>query len=257
MTGMVQTFTAANFAASPAPLYVKRNNGFPVPNLTGLWLLQDGSVGSAMPSSLANAVSGGPAATKITTTATITRRAYGMEINPGTAIAMYDTGVSVTPSFSAVIAARLTNAATVSIGFPTLFRRIAANDGAMNIQTTTSGATDGLWGGLVGANVDRIAGSKAHEVGVLAMRFDGATGTISVRDHAGRVGGAVHAGLIDHFAAVTDRWKFGLQSTTADLLTCEFYCAATYGVALSDGLFLDAVNAAAAVCVGRGLTLST
>lgn len=258
MTGMAQTFTDANFSATPAPKYVKRNNGFPVPDLVGLWLLQDGTVGSAMPSSLANAVSGGPAATKIATTATITRRAYGMEINPGTTVATYDTGISVTPSFTAVIAARLTNAAGVAIGFPTFFRRIASNDAAINLVTTTTSPPDGEFGAFMSPSTrDNVSGSKGRSVGVMGLRFDGPTGTIALRDHTGRLGGAVHAALVDHLAGVTDKWKFGIQGTTADPLTCEFYCAALYNVAVSDSIFLDAVMGAAAVCTSRGLTLST
>lgn len=259
MTGMVQTFADANFAGSPAPLYVKRNNGFPAPHLAGLYLLQDGTLNAAMPSTLANAVAGGGVATRVVGNPAPIRRVYGMEMNPAFNDLRYATPHVISPSWTVVIAARQSTASSATSQLPAF---LTINAGGTLVQVNaflqSGNAGDGQWGLFLNPGTitrDGLSGSQAKLPGVFAARFDGTTGKVDLRDHAGRATSVVRAGAIGMFDSVTDAWQIGWRTGTP--ITAEYYVCAIYNTAIPDGLMLDAVNAAAAVCTSRGLALST
>jgi hypothetical protein len=258
--GIAHTFTDANFAGSPAPKYIKRISGFPTPDLVGLYLLQDGTVGQPMPSSLANAVAGSshPTATRNAGHPAPIQRSYGMELTPAAQLSLYDTGLPIAPSFTVVFAGRCTSASTATSQFPTYVRPKANNIIGLNVLSLSGNAQDGNWGAFLNTGTtfrDNLAGSNGRLPSVFAMRFDGETGHVTARDHTGRSIEATHAAAAHFLDDVTDQWQFGFYhgSTT---MTGEEYAIAFYASAIADDLMTDAINAAKAVPVGAGLTMA-
>lgn len=276
----------ADYSASGLPAVKEFVAGFDTAGLEGLWLLEDGSNGSAYASATDSSGAGNHAPLRAGWTAP-TKQGYGLQT--GTDGAAFVSPVALTQAWTWLMCweTDIPNALAGGNSFPTLISplshfsspgdtgRYVNGTGSthcqVNLDASGSGATTtnaGLFKAASNWPSPPLASSRITTTpqtvtpSLFAVSYDPTAGTLIVRT-LGQIRSFTHdnlKGLFAAYAAPSDQLAFGFMRLGAGMaavaMQAKLYLMAAYSRALSASELALAVQAAQTRCAARGVTLT-
>ncbi len=274
----------ASFSGSGLPQVVQTVQGFPLAGLAGLYLLQEGTAGSAYVGTFADASGNGKTATLRGDWSAPTRRTLGFESAAGGRGLCIQTPVLMTPSLTWIFVGRHRETTLTGNGYPTYIGAASgisatqagsnpdANDFVLNTDLT--GAAANSWGIFNGNHSVNPWGAesasrypipatdgKADDMSVIGITFDNTAGTLIAKTHhtGARLAMTGLAGERNEWIGnTTDQICFGAWSRLlSGTASCDVSLCALYTQALTE-LQLDmAMAAAKTIAQARGVTFAS